>query len=112
MVASEIMTTPAIDELGWNDRIAGQQPAAKECAREELVLQLPHTVADHADEPQEGDTGNGYQAQGQGYGVRLLFEPDAAVGRIGRDGESDEHIGDDEQHGKKECQPQPPRAAS
>jgi hypothetical protein len=41
-------------------------------------------------------------AQGQGHRLCLLRQPDAGFGRNGWDREPDEHIGDDEQHGKED----------
>jgi len=76
---------------------------AQEHAREEAIPQCSHAVAQHTDEPEKGDTGDGHQAQGQGHGLGLLLQPGTTIGRIGRDGDADKHIGSDEQHGEKDA---------
>jgi hypothetical protein len=61
---------------------------------------MPEAVADHAYKPEEGDPGERQQTQREGNGTRSVFEPHAAIRRIGRDGKPDERDAAGEQHRK------------
>jgi hypothetical protein len=67
-----------------------QKPAAEEDGGEELVLAVAEARAQHADKPQEGDSGEGPQVERHRNPTRIAPEPWYPLHGAVRDGEAEE----------------------
>ncbi len=76
-----------------------EQAAAQADGSEELVFVCPQVVAHHADEPQEGNAGEGHQRQGDVEPAAGRVAQGRRAAKLGR-AEADERHAGREQHGK------------
>ena len=59
-----------------------KKAAPEEDRGEELVFLLPQAIAQHAEEPEEGNAGEGQEAQGERHIAGRLLQPEAGVARV------------------------------
>ena len=81
------------DRAGGEQHGDEQQSAAQEHRREQPILTLADPVTNHADEPEERNTGERQQVQGENHSIAfaLAGEPRTGVLGITRDSETNEH---------------------
>jgi hypothetical protein len=84
-----------------NSMARNRKPLPRKYRGEEAVLVGPKAVAQHADEPQEGDAGEGHDAQRQADPPRLGIQPGREVGRLAGKGQPEQQQGCAEQHGEQ-----------
>jgi hypothetical protein len=60
------------------------------------VFQLPQAVADHGDEPQEGDAGKWHQVQSAKEGLRMVDDLRGRTQRVGRNRIPDQQLASNE----------------
>ncbi len=79
-----------------------QQPGAEKHRSEETILLLAEPVAQHADEPQERDTGKRNEVQRKCDLPRIGGEPCARLQRINRNGAAQQREDREHQQGKQD----------
>ena len=77
-----------------------QEPAAEEHGGKKTVFVGPDPVAQHTNEPQEGNACERQQVQSETDGFPAMGNPRPCILRIGGDGNPDEHQTNDEQSRK------------